>query len=71
MTSEVRGVFCPDVVVVQCGADSLSGDPIGTFNLTLEGVGACLEHVIGWDLPTLLLGGGGGARSCGHHVSVT
>ena len=37
-------------------------DDIGTFNLTLEGMGACLRQVLDWGRPTLLLGGGG----CGH-----
>ena len=62
VTNEVWAWFTPEAVVVQCGADCLVGDDIGTFNLTLEGMGACLRQVLDWGRPTLLLGGGG----CGH-----
>ena len=31
--------FQPDAIVMQCGADSIAGDPIGKFNLTLKGHG--------------------------------
>ena len=30
-------VFQPGAVVLQCGADSLSGDRLGCFNLSLKG----------------------------------
>jgi hypothetical protein len=46
-------------VVLQCGADSLTGDRLGCFNLTLEGHGSCVEYVKSFGLPTLVLGGGG------------
>lgn len=29
--------YQPSAVVLQCGADSLSGDRLGCFNLTLKG----------------------------------
>ena len=29
--------FAPDAIVLQCGADSLCGDKLGCFNLTLNG----------------------------------
>ncbi|KAK3907984.1 Histone deacetylase 8, partial [Frankliniella fusca] len=51
--------FQPDAVVVQCGCDSLSGDPLGTFNLTLKGIGLCVKEILSWEKPTLFLGGGG------------
>lgn len=51
--------YCPNVVVVQCGADCLSGDPLGTFNLTSKGMGACINTILKWNLPLMLLGGGG------------
>ena len=44
---------------LQCGADSLTGDRLGCFNLTLKGHGACVEYVKSFGLPTLVLGGGG------------
>ncbi|XP_054263123.1 histone deacetylase 8-like isoform X2 [Macrosteles quadrilineatus] len=51
--------YCPDAVVVQCGADGLTGDPVGNWNLTPVGLGHCLSTVLSWKLPTLVLGGGG------------
>lgn len=30
--------YQPSVIVLQCGADSLSGDRLGCFNLTLKGM---------------------------------
>lgn len=30
--------FRPSAVVLQCGADSLNGDKLGVFNMTLKGV---------------------------------
>jgi hypothetical protein len=29
--------FRPGAIVLQCGADSLSGDKLGTFNLSMKG----------------------------------
>lgn len=29
--------FAPNAIVLQCGADSLCGDKLGCFNLTLNG----------------------------------
>ena len=46
-------------VVLQCGADSLTGDRLGCFNLSLEGHANCVEFVKSFGLPTLVLGGGG------------
>ena len=57
--SDVKSCFQPAAVVVQCGADMLSGDPIGTFSLTPHGMGDNVAYILGWKLPTVLLGGGG------------
>lgn len=76
--SKVMETYQPSAVVLQCGADSLSGDRLGCFNLTLKGyfpfyflfdkmlnadvsVGhaKCVEFVKKYNLPLLLLGGGG------------
>ena len=42
-------MYQPGAVVMQCGADSLSGDRLGCFNLTLKGgsarVGVVYKHV--------------------------
>ncbi|KAL1509325.1 hypothetical protein ABEB36_004087 [Hypothenemus hampei] len=49
--------FKPDVLIVQCGADGLNGDSVGECNLTLRGIGECIEKVLACTLPTLFLGG--------------
>lgn len=59
VATDVNSCFKPDVVVLQCGADMLIGDPIGTFSLTPQGLSRCVHSILLWDLPTLLLGGGG------------
>ena len=51
--------YRPDAVVLQCGADSLSGDRLGTHNTTIRAHGSCVSFIKSWGLPTLLLGGGG------------
>ncbi|CAN0338173.1 unnamed protein product, partial [Laminaria digitata] len=51
--------FQPQAVVLLCGADTLSADPLGPFNLTSGGVRSCVERVVALELPLLLLGGGG------------
>jgi len=35
--SKVMEMYQPSAVVLQCGADSLSGDRLGCFNLSLKG----------------------------------
>lgn len=55
---EVRAQFNPEAVVMQLGADTMAGDPMCSFNMTPVGVGKCLQYVLQWQLPTLLLGGG-------------
>lgn len=57
--SKVFEVYQPEVVVMQCGADSLANDKLGQFNLTLRGHGACVKFVRSFDTPLILLGGGG------------
>jgi len=47
------------VIVLQCGADSLTGDRLGCFNLTLKGHGKCVQFVKSFNIPLLILGGGG------------
>jgi len=51
--------YQPGAIVLQCGADSLAGDRLGCFNLSLKGHAACIEYVKSFNLPILLLGGGG------------
>lgn len=51
--------FKPSVIVFQCGADSISGDRLGCFNLSVRGHSACVEYAKKFNLPMLVLGGGG------------
>jgi histone deacetylase 1/2 len=51
--------YRPGAVVLQCGADSLTSDRLGCFNLTIRGHGECVKFVKSFGLPTLVLGGGG------------
>ena len=37
LMDKVMEVYQPEVIVLQCGADSLCGDRLGCFNLTLKG----------------------------------
>jgi len=57
--AKVMEVYNPGVVVMQCGADSLSGDRLGCFNLSIKGHAACVEFVKKYNIPMLVLGGGG------------
>ncbi|CAM9754310.1 unnamed protein product, partial [Choristocarpus tenellus] len=51
--------FAPEAIVMQCGADSLSGDRLGCFNLSLRGHADCVSFVKSFNVPLLVLGGGG------------
>uniref|UniRef100_A0AC34FER0 Histone deacetylase domain-containing protein n=1 Tax=Panagrolaimus sp. ES5 TaxID=591445 RepID=A0AC34FER0_9BILA len=58
--TKVMETFEPSAVVLQCGADSLNGDRLGNFNLTLMGHGNCVTFFRKYnDLKLMLLGGGG------------
>ncbi|CAF0768725.1 unnamed protein product [Didymodactylos carnosus] len=57
--TKVMEVYQPGAIVLQCGADSLTGDRLGCFNLTLKGHGKCVEFIKSFNLPLLMLGGGG------------
>jgi histone deacetylase 1/2 len=37
--TRICGFFVPDVMVIQCGADSLSKDILGHLNLSIKGHG--------------------------------
>ncbi|CAL0306794.1 unnamed protein product [Lupinus luteus] len=56
---KVMEVYQPDAVVLQCGADSLSGDRLGCFNLTVKGHADCLRFLRSFNVPLMVLGGGG------------
>jgi len=57
--SDVMEFYRPTAVVLQCGADSLRGDRIGNFNLSINGHAECVRFVSSYNLPTLVVGGGG------------
>ncbi|KAK2171463.1 hypothetical protein NP493_1062g00048 [Ridgeia piscesae] len=59
LLSKIMEMYQPGAIVMQCGADSLSGDRLGCFNLTLKGHARCLDIVKGYNVPLLLVGGGG------------
>ncbi|KFA64486.1 hypothetical protein S40285_01076 [Stachybotrys chlorohalonatus IBT 40285] len=55
----VMRYYQPEAVVLQCGTDSLSGDRLGCFNLSMDGHANCVNYVKSFGLPTMVLGGGG------------
>jgi acetoin utilization deacetylase AcuC-like enzyme len=63
IVSEKIKIFQPNVCVVCCGADSLSGDALGKFNLTEESYVSCVSMVMKqckeMNSKLLILGGGG------------
>lgn len=56
---KIIDIFQPGAIVLQCGADSLAGDRLGCFNLSLHGHAECVKFVKSFGLPILVLGGGG------------
>jgi len=56
---KIMETFRPGAVVLQCGADSLSGDRLGCFNVSVKGHADCVEYVRSFNIPMLVLGGGG------------
>lgn len=51
--------FQPDVIWMQCGADSLQGDTIGCFNLSIQAHAEAIRHVMKKNIPIVFNGGGG------------
>uniref|UniRef100_A0A915IC23 Histone deacetylase domain-containing protein n=1 Tax=Romanomermis culicivorax TaxID=13658 RepID=A0A915IC23_ROMCU len=51
--------YQPTCIVLQCGADSLGLDRLGCFNLSFKGHGECVAYMKKFNLPMLVLGGGG------------
>ncbi|KAL0210222.1 hypothetical protein P9112_010306 [Eukaryota sp. TZLM1-RC] len=51
--------FKPGVVVIQCGTDTLTKDPIGTFSLSVYGLARCIDFAIRLPVHVMALGGGG------------
>ncbi|EFX81904.1 histone deacetylase 3-like [Daphnia pulex] len=55
----VMEFYQPTAIVLQCGADSLANDRLGCFNLSTKGHGECVKFVKDFNVPLLVLGGGG------------
>ncbi|KAI0345000.1 hypothetical protein BDW22DRAFT_1353821 [Trametopsis cervina] len=51
--------FRPAAIVLQCGADSLGCDRLGAFNLSIAAHGECVNFVRKYNVPLLVVGGGG------------
>ncbi len=56
---KILEVYQPSAIVLQCGADSLSGDKLGGLNLTMHGHARCVQYVRSKNIPLMLVGGGG------------
>lgn len=57
--SHVMEWYRPDAIILQSGADSLSGDRLGCFNLSMRGHAFPLQFLKKYNVPILLVGGGG------------
>ena len=51
--------YRPSAIVLQLGGDSLAGDKLGCFNLSMQGHASCVQFIKSFNLPSLILGGGG------------
>lgn len=51
--------YRPGAVILQCGADSLAEDRLGCFNLSMRGHANCVRFVKSFDVPVIMVGGGG------------
>ncbi|KAI7952041.1 hypothetical protein MJO28_007725 [Puccinia striiformis f. sp. tritici] len=56
---KIMETYQPSAIVLQCGGDSLSGDRLGSFNVSMRGHANCVQFIKSLGLPLLLLGGGG------------
>ncbi|CAK0786536.1 Histone deacetylase 19 [Coccomyxa viridis] len=56
---KVMEIYQPEAIVFQSGADSLAGDRLGAFNLSMKGHAECQNFMMTFGLPVLVLGGGG------------
>lgn len=57
--NKINSCYNSEVIICQCGADGLIGDPMNSFNLTIDGYYKCVQHIISFNKPLILLGGGG------------
>jgi len=57
--SKIVEWYQPSAIVLQCGGDSLSGDRLGCFNLSMAGHANCVNFVKSFNIPMMVVGGGG------------
>jgi histone deacetylase 1/2 len=43
--TRIMDQFRPEAILLQGGSDSLSGDRLGCFNLSVKGHGSCIEFL--------------------------
>ncbi len=48
--------YRPNIIVLQCGADSIAEDLLGHFNLSSKAHGDCVDFTLNQGVPTMLLG---------------
>lgn len=59
MIQHIMDWYRPGAVVLQCGADSLAGDKLGCFNLSMRGHASCVSFLQSFSVPLVCVGGGG------------
>jgi acetoin utilization deacetylase AcuC-like enzyme len=62
LTGNIFEFYKPQVIVIQCGADSLYGDPSAfkeSFNLSSKAYCDCIKLILDTKISTIFLGGGG------------
>ncbi|CAH7687559.1 expressed protein [Phakopsora pachyrhizi] len=52
-------MYQPSAIVLHCGGNSLSGDQLGSFNVSMIGHASCVKFIRLFGLPLLMLGGKG------------
>ena len=57
IVQKVMEIYQPKAVVLQCGANSLSGYTLHCFNLLVKGHADCVRFLRSFTVPLVLLGG--------------
>lgn len=61
--------YRPGAVILQCGADSLAGDKLGGFNLSMKGTRSCIPFLCSWTLILFLPLVGSGHANCVRYLA--
>jgi len=56
---KIMDKYQPGAIVMCCGADSITGDRLGCWNLTIKGHAGAIAFAKSFGIPVILLGGGG------------